>query len=44
MVLLAVMGVIEMMGIASILPFLAVVGNPDVISESIPLKNALRCF
>ena len=44
MVLLAVMGVIEMMGIASILPFLAVVGNPDVISESIPLKNSYVFF
>ena len=44
LVLLAVIGVIEMIGIASILPFLAVVGNPDVIYENILLKNCYVFF
>ena len=44
LILLAVLGFVEMLGIASILPFLAVVSNPDVIFESIPLKNSYVFF
>ena len=43
MVLLAVMGVIEMVGIASIFPFLGVVSNPEVITEK-KLFNVIYIF
>ena len=39
LILLAFMGLVEMLGIASILPFLAVVGNPEMITENQSLNS-----
>jgi len=42
LIMIIIMGIIDTMGIASILPFMAVIANPNIIETNIFLKNLFQ--
>ena len=42
LIMIVIMGIIDTMGIASILPFMAVIANPNIIESNIFLKNLFQ--
>ena len=44
LVMILIMALLDMIGVASILPFMAVLANPDIIQTNLILNNIFHTF